>query len=132
MSKFFPVLSPAYFAPATFKALDGAGALKEFEFDCEFKRMRRSEMEAIDAEVNQLRATGKTVDLHVLARVCKGWRVKPPAQEGQPDQGPIHIEFSEDQAKELEEDYPGFIGACVRAFYLSSQPARAAHHAQKN
>jgi hypothetical protein len=132
MSKFFPTASPRYFAPATFRQLQEGGALKEFDFDCEFKRCKKSEIKDLDASTAKWREQGLDVDAQLIARVCTAWRIKVPKADGAPGEETTLVPFSEATMNELEEDYPGFIGACVRAFYLSGTPAKAAHLAEKN
>lgn len=132
--KFFPTPSPSYFAPASIQLLDDQGALKEFPFDVEFKRFKRTELEALDADMAVQRTMpGVDMNMALLARVCKGWRVKPPKAEGADiEPTPILVAFTEQAARDVEEDYPGFLVASAAAFYAAQSPARAAHYSEKN
>jgi hypothetical protein len=118
--------SAKYFAPAFFNALTEGGALVAHKFDVQCKRLTRTQMKALDADIAQLVAQGVTdKDRLVFERVICGWRAVQDA-EG------IELPFSIESADEVEEAFPGFIGSCVRAFYLSTMPAEAAHLAAKN
>lgn len=130
--KFFPDPSPRYFAPASYKQLQADGSLRDFDFDCEFKRLKRTELEALDEQVKAWRKKKLDVDAQLLAHVCTQWRVKPPKADGSPGEEVKLIPFAAEAAQLLEEEHPGFIAACVRSFYLSTAPVNAAHLAEKN
>lgn len=133
MTSFIPALSPKYFAPAVFKSLSETGALQEFAFDCEFKRHTKEELTALDAQIKSWREMkGGEVDAKVLARVCTAWRVSVPKADGSPGHEVKVIPYSDEAAQQMDESHPGFIAICVRAFYISTAPAQAAHLAEKN
>lgn len=127
---FIPSPSPSYYAPASFNQLQESGALKVINFDCKFKRLKRSEADALDKEVAESKKKKMpALDAFVLARVCEGWRVR----EGEGDKGPLkEVPFTKATLDAIEEESPGFTAACVRSFYLSMQPMEAAHLAEKN
>lgn len=152
--------SPRYFAPATFKVLDADGNLVTSKFDCEFKRHKLSELKKLQAEVGEwgaevikrltdrakaIEAAAKEgkgteeanaepdpavavqdmVNRRLLERVMTGWRG---VQE--PDKS--EAVFSLTKVDAIEEEFPGFINACARSFWNSTEPTEAAHLAAKN
>lgn len=133
---FVRAASPTYFAPASFTTLDGNGRLVEHKFDCQFKRLKREELEELDAAVSSANATASdanssegdasapvakpgSTDQMVLERVMVGWRAVQEADG-------TELQFSLEAVEETERLFPGFRAACVKSFYLSTSPKQAA------
>lgn len=131
---FIPAASPQYHAPATLKRLDADGRLETVTFDCLFKRHKATELEALDKLIADHKAKGEpNADMAVLHAVCLGWRVSVPGVGEGAKPTVKNVAYSAELAKSMEEEDPGFVAACVRSFYLSTQPAQAAHlAAEKN
>lgn len=130
---FIAAASPSYFAPAEHRRLSKTGQLETIAFDCKFKRLSKSEMKDLDARIKEQREQpGVDVDHFVATEVLLGWRVSiPAAEKGQPAQVK-EIAFTPELLNEMEEGSLGFTSDCVRSFYLSTAPAKAAHFAEKN
>lgn len=152
---FVRAASPKYFAPAVLNILGGDGQLIASKFDCEFKRLKRSDLVALRRDVDlwsahamadlqkqaqalavateegnePTRAGGNTVidmvSRKVLERVLTGWR-------GVQAPDNTDLPFSLEALDETEEEFPGFINACSQAFWDSCEPKAAAHLAAKN
>ncbi|MGE0329691.1 MAG: hypothetical protein AB7P37_03250 [Ramlibacter sp.] len=127
---FFQDLSPKYFAPATYNYLDANGALCVIEFDCEFRRLKRSEVTALDAKQQEVSKTVNSTAgaAALLADVCTNWRIK----DASSPTGSKVIPFSLETLAQMEEQHVGFSGACVMAWWQSSTPVQSAHLAAKN
>lgn len=122
---FFETPSPKYWAPVTYRQLDAEGNLVERKFDIEVKRLTATEMTARQNEL-----VGKPgSDALMLAEVVSAFRVDEP-KDGKPNVKVI--EFKPETLASMEEICPGFIFACIFAFYNSRQPTNAAHHIAKN
>ncbi|WP_372826536.1 hypothetical protein [Polaromonas sp.] len=118
---FFEDPSPSYFAPASFRSLNAAGALIKTDFDVEFKRFTKSALAALDARIR----ADKLSDEQVILDVATSFRVK---VAGDVKSFPVTVEA----LASAEEKHPGFAATCARSFYLSINPSEAAHHAEKN
>lgn len=115
--------SPVYFAPAVFLQLSEAGGLQQHKFDVQCRRHTAEQLAALDAEIQAIPQSAAR-DQRVFEKAIAGWR-------GVQDAGGAEIPFSFDAAAATEDQFPGFIAACVRAFYLSLQPVESAHFVQK-
>jgi len=116
--------SPLYFAPAVYMQLSEGGALLQHKFDVQCRRHTKSQLAALDAEVKAI-ATASDRDRKVFEAAIVGWRAVQDAQG-------VELPFSVETAEATEEQCPGFIASCVRAFYLSIHPVESAHLAAKN
>lgn len=118
--------SPTYFAPATYSELDETGKLVASKFDCQFKRLSRTDLKALDAKVKGWVSDDvQERDHKLLGEVLIGWRgVQGLDGKEQP--------FSMEAATEIDEEKPGFLKCCVTAFFLSTAPTASAHLAAKN
>ena len=121
---FFEEPSPEYWAPATYRQFSADGALVEKLFDMQFKRLKKSELEAIEARLLPLDA-GR--DAALLAEVAKAWRIEDDVTKAK-----TVIAFSPQTLQAMEDQFPQFTLVCVVAFYSSSLPKAAAHYAAKN
>lgn len=126
---FIPAASPAYYAPAEYRRLEADGQLFAFHFDCQFARLTKDEMKALDEACAKVREEGGDETLHRLQAVCKGWRFK----VGEGDKAETRTaDYSPAALDELENANPGFVAACNAAYFLSNLPREAAHYAAKN
>lgn len=156
---FVRTLTPRYFAPASFETLDAEGNLINHLFDCEFKRLKLSELrqlqikvaewgseivKRLEARAQQIAAAEAKgeqlpdrkpeddaslqqdmVNRRLLQEVMTNWRAVQ-------DENGQDMAFSMETLDKTEEEFPGFINACAKAFWKSTQPAEAAHLARKN
>lgn len=116
--------NPTYYAPAQHRSLDADGQLVVSKFDCQFKRLKKSEL--LDLE-ERLKAQGdkRLRDRQLLVEVMTGWR----AVE---EEDGSAAKFSMDKVDEFDEIHVGFQKACVEAFFASTAPSESAHLAAKN
>lgn len=118
--------SPTYFAPAEFNVLDADGKLAKQLFDIQCKRLKKSELEQLDVDIKawaeERRANKEpgNSDRKIIERVIVGWRAVQ-APDGS------ELPYSIEAVDQVEEEFPGFMAACVRAFYMSTMPGQAAH-----
>lgn len=155
---FIRARTPRYFAPASFNTLDGDGKLITHLFDCEFRRFKLSELNKLQAQLTEwgteiMRRLQERADViaksadsgeplpqeaadseptledmvnrRLLAQVMTNWRAVQ-------DEAGNELPFSLAALDATEEEFPGFINQCAKAFWKSTQPAEAAHLAAKN
>lgn len=146
---FIPAASPSYWAPASIQRLTAEGTLEEVKFDCHFKRLKKEELDQLPGKAGELAsqalaalkpgaaptAGDTSIDWHLLGMVCLAWRVALPLPEGAPQGTKPELKaipFAAETLEEINNESPGFMAACVRAFLASVAPVAAAHYAQGN
>jgi hypothetical protein len=118
--------SPKYHAPASINTLSEGGQLVANKFDIQVRRLTKTQLKELDERIKAWDpADTANRDRAVLAGVMTGWRA---VQDADGKELPFTLEALD----QLEEEHPGFVRACVEAFYLSTQPTQAAHLAAKN
>lgn len=158
---FIRAASPRYFAPASFQTLDNDGRLLTNLFDCEFKRLKLSELKKLQQRVNEwsaeiLRNLNARAEA-IRAASEKARKEDKPLELPEEDSAPLQdlvnrrllaevmtgwravqapdgsdLPFSLESVDMTEEEFPGFINSCASAFWKSCQPKEAAHLAAKN
>lgn len=151
--------SPRYFAPATLSTLSEDGLLIASKFDCQFKRLKRTELADLRRKTEEWGRTTMDRIRAQIEAVASSASGKPggaePAQAARTDaledmvsrkamvevmvgwravQAPdgSELPFSLAAMDQTEEEFPGFINACADAFWSSCTPREAAHLAAKN
>jgi hypothetical protein len=158
---FVRTASPQYFAPAAYNLLDAGGRLVVSKFDCQFKRLKHSELVALRRDVDQWAAQALK-DIHARARelaaadeadALAAEADAPVATDGSGIDKMVSrqvlervmtgwravlaadnspLPWSLDNLDQTEEEFPGFINACAQSFWDSCAPKAAAHLAAKN
>lgn len=156
---FVRAASPQYFAPASFNLLGADGQLIVSKFDCQFKRLKHSELVALRRDVDKWSAAALKA-IQARARALSGSSDEANGDTGSlPDidservdkmvsrqvlervmvgwravQAPdgSDLPFSLENVDQTEEEFPGFINACAGSFWDSCSPKAAAHLAAKN
>lgn len=146
--------SPAYFAPASINTLSADGQLIVSNFDCQFRRLKRTELAALRREVEQ---QSSDVMMAIRTRIeglaAAPAQPTPPAAPEDADgvekmlsrqmlvrvmvgwravEAPTggELPFSFDELDRTEEEFPGFINACANSFWASCDPKASAHLAK--
>lgn len=121
---FVATKSPTYYAPATHRMLSEDGSLVISKFDCQFKRLTKSELLELEARL-KLQGEKQLRDRQLLVEVMTGWRAVEEADG-------TAAKFSIEQVDRYDEQYIGFQKSCVESFFASTAPSESAHLAAKN
>jgi hypothetical protein len=154
--------SPKFFAPATFNVLGANGELIVAKFDCQFKRLKHSELTALRRDLDRwssdvlreieararkaMTPSADGADSNASADAAAAAATEAPENMvsrkvlervmtgWRAVQGPdgSDLPFSLEALDATEEEFPGFTNACSQAFWSSCEPKAAAHLAAKN